>query len=189
MAITKLIKGPGRKLAQWVAAFCTVLFAALFYGQYSEQNKVSAFNEAVTEKDFERAATIDIEHGSFAKAYQLHQSEEYQQARVLYAELSKSPDKTLAEAAKYNLANTYMQQALDVDIDKEADVAFPLFELAKVTYRELLADNEQHWGSKFNLERALEISPDSRTLPNVEIPGRQNPNRTVISIDPEDSLP
>ena len=85
--------------------------------------------------------------------------------------------------------NTYLQQALAVDIKKDPDIAVPLVELAKVAYRDLLQANPDHWGGKYNLERALQLSPDSRTLPPEEIPGRRAPNRNVISIDPEDSLP
>jgi len=172
------------------AAGLTAVVSAIFlWREMVGLGEVRRYNEALKNKDFEQAANIDNEYGMFASAYHLQQQGSHQESRVLYTAIQKSNDRKLADAALFNLGNTYMQHAKQVDIKKDADVAFPLIELAKVTYRELLANDSSHWGAKYNLERALQLSPDSRALPNVEIPGRQNPNRTVISIDPEDSLP
>ena len=93
----------------------------------------------------------------------------------------------LGEVRRYNeaLENKDFEQA--ANIDNEYGMFASAYHLqqqgshqeSRVLYTAIQKSNE----------RALQLSPDSRALPNVEIPGRQNPNRTVISIDPEDSLP
>ena len=166
-----------------------VISALLLLKDLANIWSLKTYNAAIDAGDISSAALINSPHGEFARAFQHQQSGEYQQARVLYDKLGNGEHTALVEGANYNLANTFLQQALVVDIKKDPDIAVPLVELAKVAYRDLLQVNPDHWGGKYNLERALQLSPDSRTLPPEEIPGRRAPNRTVISIDPEDSLP
>lgn len=151
--------------------------------------KANRYNIAITSGDFKRAAEVDNDHGTFARAFSMQEEGAYHDARLLYASLDASKNKGLALQALYNLGNTYLEQAQTVDLRRDADVAIPLIELAKITYRDVLKRDSSHWAAKHNLEVALALSPDSRTLPTPAIPGRRAPNRTVISIDPEDSLP
>ena len=87
------------------------------------------------------------------------------------------------------MGNTYLQQASLIDLDSDADLALPLIELAKISYREVLSINSQHWDAKYNLERALQLLPDTKEQPLINVPGRRRTVRTVITPDPEDNLP
>ncbi|MEM7466720.1 MAG: hypothetical protein AAF387_07525 [Pseudomonadota bacterium] len=158
--------------------------------EVTELRTIETYNKAIHKQDYDTASRVKLPSGKFVTAFQMQQGADYQTARLQYEEvvsLHASPQ--LTEDSLFNQANTYLQQALSVDMETEADIATPLVELAKIAYRELLAINPNYVDAKYNLERALQLSPDSRALPPVEIPGRRNPNRTVISIDPEDSLP
>ncbi|MGR8949982.1 MAG: hypothetical protein ACU84Q_18215 [Gammaproteobacteria bacterium] len=178
-----------KKYLRLALILTVVLSTVQIFRESTQIWAAGTYNTAINQADLATASTVSTDYGKFARAYQHQQAEQYQQARVLYDELSTSEEVGLAESARFNLANTYLQQAVAVDIKKDADIAIPLVELAKVAYRQLLQLSPNHWGGKYNLERALQLSPDSRALPLNEIPGRRAPNRTVISIDPEDSLP
>lgn len=151
--------------------------------------QISQYNKAVQVADFAQAATYNGEYGLFAQAYAAHEQGEYQAARILYGRLEHSDDASLRLAAQFNMGNTYLQQAGEVDIEKESDLALPLIELAKVSYRDVLRDDSQHWDAKFNLELALQLSPDIGAHQLIELEGRRNPIRTMIAIDPENELP
>ena len=172
-----------------------ILCALVIYSAYmSTQNyrryhALKAYNMAVTRNDLAAAGAITLPAGRFAKAFQHHQSGDFQAARLIYDELLTSEQAMLSRDARYNQANTFLQQALAAEVKDQADLTMPLIELAKIAYRELLIVHPEHRGAKYNLEIALQLSPDDRALPPVEIPGRRDPNRTIISIDPEDSLP
>ena len=147
------------------------------------------YNVAVAENRFAQAAQYNGEHGIFAKAYAAQARGQYQEARILYSKLEHSDDKALRAAVLFNMGNTYLEQAALVDMKKDADLAYPLIELAKVSYRELLRLDPLHWDAKFNLERALRLLPDSKDKRIVEIEGRRGTVRTVISADVDENLP
>ena len=71
----------------------------------------------------------------------------------------------------------------------DADLASPLIELAKVSYRRLLVLDSRHWDGKYNLERALQLLPDARDEALIELDGLRGGVRTVISPDEEEKLP
>ena len=178
-----------KKTVRVALVLVAVISGVLLFRSAAEIWSLNAYNRAIESGDIPAAAAVKSQYGEFARAYEYQQAGDFQQARVLYDQVGNATDANLVAGAHFNIANTYLQQALAVDIKKDPDIAVPLVELAKVAYRDLLQANPDHWGGKYNLERALQLSPDSRTLPPEEIPGRRAPNRTVISIDPEDSLP
>ncbi len=45
--------------------------------------------------------------------------------------------------------------------DADHATALPLVELAKETFRRLLRRDHRVWSARYNLERALQIAPDS----------------------------
>lgn len=147
------------------------------------------YNQAVERAQFAAAAPYGGAYGLFAEAYARQQENQLQQARVIYSRLERTEDKPLRLAALFNMGNTYLQQAPSIDLEKEADLALPLIELAKVSYRELLRIDSRHWDAKYNLERALELSPDVGEQRVMEWQGRRGTVRTVISADPEGALP
>lgn len=151
--------------------------------------QVRHYNQAIATADYARAARFGGEAGHFARAYGLQQAGKFQEARVVYSTLEHSRDARLRAAVLYNLGNTYLEQAATVDMHKDADRALPLIELAKTSYRELLRIDAQHWDGRYNLERALQLSPDVGEQKIMNVEGRRSPVRTINSVDPEGALP
>ena len=147
------------------------------------------YNQALAEGDYARAARMGGDVGHFAQAYGLQQAGRLQDARVAYSKLERSADLKLRAAALYNMGTTYLDEAVTIDLHKDADRALPLLELAKTSYRELLRIDEQHWDGRYNLERALRLSPDVGEQKVMDVEGRRSPVRTINSVDPEGALP
>ncbi len=174
--------------------FCIVIAllsgTALIY-EFEQWNQIQNYNSAIQENNFlEAGENYKGSNGLFAKAYGQQQQGFYQEARITYAKLENiENDKTLRLNAMFNMANTYLQQALAEDLKKDADRAMPLVELAKTNYRKLLMIDSQHWGAKYNLERALQILPDASEFVSEKVEGARRAARTVLSSDTEDNLP
>ncbi len=147
------------------------------------------YNDALVPGDYARAARVGGDLGRFAQAYGLQQAGKFQDARVLYSKLERSHDPALRVAALYNMGNTYLDEAATIDLHQDADRALPLLELAKTSYRDLLRIDEQHWDARYNLERALRLSPDIGEQKVMNVEGRRSPVRTINSVDPEGALP
>lgn len=64
----------------------------------------------------------------------------------------------IQQMARYNLGNLHLRQAIKMGVDDRQ--ALPLIELAKIQYREVLANEPDHWDARFNLERALWLAPE-----------------------------
>jgi len=69
-------------------------------------------------------------------------------------------DPAVGLAARFNSANLLLRQAIEVRAGPQPAQALPLVELAKEQYRELLRRDPQHWGARYNLERAQRLQPD-----------------------------
>lgn len=63
--------------------------------------------------------------------------------------------------AKFNSANLYLRQAIELMSRGEKAKALPPTELAKALYREVLRQDPGAWDARYNLERALLIIPES----------------------------
>ncbi len=69
--------------------------------------------------------------------------------------------KTINTQAKFNSANIYLRQAMDLLSRGERAKALPPTELAKGLYRDVLRADSQAWDARYNLERALVIFPEA----------------------------
>jgi mxaK protein len=170
-------------------AVLALLSSALLARDIWHWQQVKKYNTEITHKRFAAAEHYGGAHGVFAKAYAEQAQGRLQAARVLYSTLERADDPQLRVAALFNLGNTYLQQALLVDIAADPDLALPLIELAKATYRELLAFDSKHWDARHNLERALKLLPDSRAQTLIDLEGRRSTNRTIVSGEVEENLP
>ena len=150
---------------------------------------ITRYNRALAAADYAAAAKHGGEAGGFAEGYALQQAGKFQDARLVYSKLEHSRDTALRAAVLYNMGNTYLEQAAGIDLDKEADRALPLIELAKTSYRELLRLEPLHWNGRYNLERALQLAPDVGEQKVMNVEGRRSPVRTINSVDPEGALP
>lgn len=147
------------------------------------------YNQALAQGHYGQAGGFAGDHGRFAAAYALQQDGQFQDARIGYSRLEHTLDLTLRAAVLFNMGNTYLEQASTIDMRKEADRALPLVELAKASYRELLRIDSQHWDGKYNLECALQMSPDVGAQKVMELDGLRGAVRTINSADPEGALP
>jgi mxaK protein len=172
-----------------VCSSIALLSGAMLINELWQWNQTRNYNAAIERAHFADAESFRGDYGLFAKAYAEQQRGEYQAARIIYAKLEDIDDRALRLAVLFNMGNTYLQQASSIDLDADADLALPLIELAKVSYREVLSIDSGHWDAKYNLERALQLLPDSKQQRLEDLMGRRRAVRTVITPDPEDDLP
>jgi len=117
-------------------------------------------------------------------ASKLVQTKEFQPAEsLLVALMQEHEGADVGIAATYNLANSYMHQAA-IGQDAGARTA-ALVELAKERYREALRLAPNDWATRFNLERALRLAPetDESTVEN-----RNDPIKRVNVVVPDFTL-
>jgi len=163
--------------------------AALLAGEIVRWVATSDYNEAIATERFADIAERDDELGLFAAAYAAQTDGRFQEARVIYAKLEHSADEQLRAAAFYNTGNSYLQQVQTIDRETDEDLALPLIELAKGSYRDALRIEPEHWSARYNPERALQWLPDTRERKPVPLEGRPGTIRTILSGDKQENLP
>lgn len=169
-----------------LAVLCSVVLA----WETIELRQIAAFNSALQNQEWVRAAGYSEQsYGRFAKAYGLVQTGEFSDAVKLYGTLTETTEAQLRQAAQFNLANTYLHWALSVDLEQDGDIALPLVELAKQSYRSLLKQNPQHWDAKYNLERALQLFPDIPEQAVQEWQAPENSPRSLATFRADSALP
>lgn len=104
------------------------------------------------------AALSTIPQAQLAHAIALAKAGKFTTALKAYKALLDAPDEVRLPAL-YNLGNLNMREALK-NGPGEAQRALPLIELAKQSYRDDLRSNPANWDARYNLERALWLSPE-----------------------------
>jgi mxaK protein len=104
------------------------------------------------------AAQSTIPQAQLAHAIALAKAGKFTTALKAYKALLDAPDEVRLPAL-YNLGNLNMREALK-NGQGEAQRALPLIELAKQSYRDDLRSNPADWDARYNLERALWLSPE-----------------------------
>jgi mxaK protein len=104
------------------------------------------------------AATSTVPQAQLAHAITLAKAGKFTAALKAYKALLDAPDEVRLPAL-YNLGNLNMREALK-NGPGEAQRALPLIELAKQSYRDDLRSNPSDWDARYNLERALWLSPE-----------------------------
>lgn len=174
------------RLSQALLALAVAALAALTALLW-QRERAAAYSAAVARQDWTQAADYGGLPGGFARAYALQQQGELQQALIAYSELDRAQDG--AAAVRYNMANAYLRRAVAVERQAQRDLALPLVELAKQTYRELLAERPNFWDAKYNLERALQLFPDPQEQALQEWLAPERGPRAIMSIQAEQELP
>ncbi|MEA3182524.1 MAG: mxaK protein [Gammaproteobacteria bacterium] len=139
-----------------VAAVCGVI--AIWYAvQLTQANRINA---AIASATPTRNGTNipNIPQAQLARAITLAESGKFTAALKAYKALLDAPDEVRLPAL-YNLGNLNMREALK-NGPGEAQRALPLIELAKQSYRDDLRSNPADWDARYNLERALWLSPE-----------------------------
>jgi mxaK protein len=104
------------------------------------------------------AAESTIPQAQFARALSLARAGQYIAALKMYKSLLDASDE-IRLPALYDLGNLNMREALK-NGQGEARRFMPLIELAKQSYRDDLRSNPADWDARYNLERALWLSPE-----------------------------
>ena len=105
----------------------------------------------------------------------------YQQALAAYQSVVNGPRNDLARAARYNLGNLYLREALK-DGAAQAFKSVPLIELAKESYRAALRADPDDWDSRYNLQRALALAPELEQAVVVDNPPPTPRERTTSTL-------
>lgn len=145
------------KLILWLAVI--VAGFALYEGYHLV--RTSQLNNALAAIAAGDLVTLDHPRARFARAFELQQAGEFEQALETYAAIDTADDDRLQAAVRYNLANLYFRRALQYRDDGADDLVLPLIELAKENYRELLRGNSTDWATRYNFELALRVAPET----------------------------
>lgn len=108
-------------------------------------------------------ASLDrsVPEAQFARAIALSRAGDYEGALLAYKAVIQGKRTDLRRLALYNLGNLHMRAALK-DPLAPTDQLLPLIELAKQSYRDLLRETPADWDARYNLERALYLSPETQ---------------------------
>ena len=101
-----------------------------------------------------------VPEAQLARAIVLSKAGDYEGSLLAYKSVIQGKRADLRRLALYNLGNLHMQAALKL-LREPSDQRLPLVELAKQSYRDLLRETPQDWDARYNLERALYLSPES----------------------------
>jgi mxaK protein len=104
------------------------------------------------------ASTSNAPQVRLAQALGLAKAGRFTDALKAYKALLDSPD-PVRLIALYDLGNLNMREALK-NGQGEAQRFIPLIELAKQSYRDELRNDPSDWDARYNLERALWLSPE-----------------------------
>jgi len=144
-------------------AIVAAVFGAVAIWCAAQLNHAQRINAAIASADkgaTPRNNTINstVPQAQLAQAITLAKAGKFTAAMKAYKALLDAPDEVRLPAL-YDLGNLNMREALK-NGPGEAQRALPLIELAKQSYRDALRSNSGDWDARYNLERALWLSPE-----------------------------
>lgn len=116
----------------------------------------------------------------FAHALSLNRGGDGEAATRAWKALIAGERTDLRQAARYNLGNLHLREALAQGESTLSD-ALPLIELAKQRYRDALRDRPDDWEARYNLERALWLAPEIESAAVAEDEDAQAPRERVVT--------
>lgn len=121
-----------------------------------------------------------VPEARFARALALAKAGESEAAMKAYKSLIEGERRDLSQAARYNLGNLYMRDALENGAS-QAFRSLPLIELAKQRYRDVLRNQPDHWDARYNLSRALLLAPEvEQTVEEKEDPPQKEQSVSTL---------
>ena len=165
---------PLRPHARWPVYALVPVLAILgidLYGALDERR----VNAMLARGDIALVAQRDTARGRLANAWRLHASGRLTEAIAAYGAVAPESEPELGTVQHFNLANLYLERAAELERADQLQPAMSLVELAKQSYREILARDPHHWDSRHNLSRALEMLPD---IAAVDYENERNPERS-----------
>ena len=148
-----------------------VIFVVDLYGLL-DQRRVNAM---LARGELALVAERDTARGRLSHAYRLHAAGRLEEALAAYGAVAPDAAPKLRSVQRFNLANLYLERAVELEGKDEIQPAMSLVELAKQNYREILARDSHHWDARYNLSRALEMLPD---VGAVDFEDEFNPERS-----------
>ena len=136
-----------------VAVTCGAVATAYGLRLHEAERTNAAIAAARTEVADDAAPQVKL-----AQALSLARDGKFTAALKLYKSLLDANDE-IRLPALYDLGNLNMREALK-NGQGEAQRFMPLIELAKQSYRDALRSNPADWDARYNLERALWLSPE-----------------------------
>jgi mxaK protein len=147
-----------RRTAHRAFGSAALLCGALSAYQGWHLHQSNRINESIAGASIS-SSDASAPEAQFARAAALARAGKSESALKLYKALIQNSSGDLRRASRYNLGNLYMRDALKNGPD-EAFKSLPLIEPAKQSYRDLLRENPDDWDARYNLERALWLSPE-----------------------------
>ena len=159
---------------RWPVHVLVVVLAVLAFDLYGLLDKRQV-NAKLARGELALVAERDTLRGRLARAHRLHSRGGIQEAIDAYGAIGAESEPALRKVQYFNLANLYLERAVELERADELQPAMSLVELAKQNYREILAADPHHWDSRHNLSRALEMLPD---VAAVDYENERNPERS-----------
>lgn len=147
-----------------------------------QQHNAAAFNETL------RQPPATLEQGqdpvsTLAHGVMLAAKQNVEGARQAFQQVLQDGPPALQQVARYNLGNLHLREA--IRIGPGSTQTLPLVEQAKQRYREVLAADPNNWDARYNLERALWLSPETETTASASGPGGPRTRVvTAVKIEP-----
>jgi hypothetical protein len=132
--------------------------------QYSRLRQIERFNAAVQAGKTPVTDTQTYQ-AKFSAAYWLAKGGRYQDATLLFLQLTESGTPTQRSAVQYNLGNIFFLRGLAIngrDLTVR-DEAVYLMTQAKTAYIQSLRLDSTHWDARHNLDRVLTMLPSEPT--------------------------
>jgi mxaK protein len=148
-----------RRHVHAVFTIAVLVSAAMAIAHAWQWQQSLRIQRAVADAGVTRPAPDAADEALLARAIALAGQSRYQGSLAAYQAVVNGPRADLARAARYNLGNLYLREALK-DGASQAFKSVPLIELAKQSYRAALRADPDDWDSRFNLQRALALAPE-----------------------------
>lgn len=164
-------------------AVLTLICAGLS-GLYGVQlTRAQALDTAL--KSVDPAGADDVPLVQLAAANALAAAGELEAASERYTGLVRDHgDRPAGRAALFNLANAYLRAAIAAGVDSQR--GRPLMELAKQRYRDLLRLTPDSQDARFNLQRALQLAPETTLQSGERAPPVKRVNVITPDFEPRD---
>ncbi len=170
-----------KKIHKWLRWAAFVLLALIAFDGYRLWH-AEQVNAAIADGSILMWKVALPPEAVFAQAYLHTQKGSHDDAIALYKRVESSSSETLKLAAKFNRANRYLMQAMELDEEAAKQLGLPLVEMAKETYRAVLRAEPAAWDAKYNLERALRLVPDPDDSDDEDLPPPEQSERALTTM-------
>lgn len=127
--------------------------------------QIEAFNLAVSTGKNPQTDKQSFE-AKYATAYWLAKNERFKEATLLYSQLTQKGTLSQRAAVQHNIGNMFFLKALQVsggNDSKIRDEVEYLLMQAHSSYKQALKADNQHWGTRRNLDRVITLLPENPT--------------------------